>query len=193
MTDWEQIELFALEAAPPPDFRCTRDDQNAFLHDRAWPEQQLGLSVTYLAHWFGIVVAFMTVCMDAIPLQTREKPSKNLMLVRFPAIKIAQLATRDSWEGRGIGKHLVALGAGIGLELRQRLGCRYLTVDARPNLVDWYAGQEFKINKLARREQEQRAAARGLSVEELPVSMRLDLFSLLADLQDVFPHEFPRR
>lgn len=58
--------------------------------------------------------------------------------------------------------------------------------------LDWYKRQEFKVNKIARREQEERAKQRGISLDELPVSMRLDLFSLLEDLQDAYPADFPR-
>lgn len=186
------MELVPLEAAPPPDFRCSRNEQNEFLHERAWDEQQLGLSVTYLALLNGIVVGYLTVSMDALPLQTSEKPASHLRIVRFPAIKLAQLATRNGWENRGIGRHLIALAAGMGLELRGKLGCRYLTLDAKRDRLDWYKRQEFKVNKIARREQEARAKQRGISLDDLPVSMRLDLFSLLEDLQDAYPADFPR-
>lgn len=192
MMDPEVIELVPLEAAPPPDFRCSRKEQNEFLQERAWDEQQLGLSVTYLALLNGIVVGYLTVSMDALPLQTSEKPASHLTIVRFPAIKLAQLATRDGWENRGIGRHLIALAAGMGLELRGKLGCRYLTLDAKRDRLDWYKRQEFKVNKIARREQEERAKERGIALDELPVSMRLDLFSLLEDLQDAYPADFPR-
>lgn len=192
MLDLEAMELVPLEAAPPPDFRCSRKEQNEFLHERAWDEQQVGLSVTYLALLHGIVVGYLAVTMDALPLQTSEKPASDLKIVRFPAIKLAQLATRDRWEGRGIGKHLIALAAGMGLELRLKVGCRYLTLDAKPDRLDWYKRQEFKVNKIARREQEKRAKERGIPIDALAVSMRLDLFSLLEDLQDAYPADFPR-
>ena len=192
MLDLEAIELVPLEAAPPPDFRSSRKEQNEFLHGRAWDEQQLGLSVTYLALLSGIVVGYLTVTMDALPLQTSEKPASRLKIVRFPAIKLAQLATRDSWEDRGIGKHLIALAAGMGLELRLKVGCRYLTLDAKRDRLDWYKRQEFKVNKVVRREQAERAKLRGIPLDELSVSMRLDLFSLLEDLHDAYPADFPR-
>lgn len=192
MLDLESLELFPLEGPAPYGFRCKREEQNSFFYERAWPEQQQGFSLTYLAHLSGIVVGYMTVAMDAIPLQTREKPHSSIGIVRFPALKLAQLAVHVNWEGQGVGKHLVALAAGLGLDLRQRVGCRYLTVDAEPDLTDWYEKQEFRTNRLVQKELEERAAVRQVSVAELPRSMRLDLFSLLADLQDRYPRDFPR-
>lgn len=184
-------EIFPLESAPPYDFRCRRDEQNAFLHARAWPEQQDGFSVTYLAHLHGVAVGFMTVAMDSIPLQTREKPRSDIKFVEFPAVKIVQLAVHERWEGRGIGRAIVALGAALALRLSHQIGCRYLTVDAKPDVVDWYRSQEFKVNNEVRKERERRAQARNTSVDQLPVSMRLDLFSFLRDLQDRYPRDFP--
>jgi GNAT superfamily N-acetyltransferase len=190
MSETEWPEVFPLDGTPPYDFSCSREEQNNFLRDRAWPEQQDGLSVTYLAHLNGITVGFMTLAMDAITLQTSEKPRSIIRLVRFPAVKVAQLAIHKNWERRGLGQKLVALAAGIALDLRSRVGCRYLTVDAKPDVVSWYRAQEFKVNKEERKAREQRAAGRGIPAESLPVSMRLDLFSLLQDLHDRFPRDF---
>jgi ribosomal protein S18 acetylase RimI-like enzyme len=132
----------------------------------------------------------MTLSMDPIVLLTSENPLSSIRLVRFPAVKVAQLAIHESWQGRGLGRKLVALAAGIASDLRARVGCRYLTVDAKADVVGWYRSQEFKVNKEERKARERRAAERQVLVESLPVSMRLDLFSLLKDLHDRFPREF---
>lgn len=190
MSDTEWPEIFPLDGTPPYDFRCSREEQNVFLRERAWTEQEDGFSVTYLAHLNGVTVGFMTLAMDAIVLQTSEKPRSEIRLVRFPAVKVAQLAIHENWERRGLGQKLVALAAGIALDLRARVGCRYLTVDAKPDVVGWYRSLEFKVNKEERKARERRATERHVPVESLPVSMRLDLFSLLQDLHDRFPRDF---
>lgn len=187
----DEIELFPLEGTPPYDFRCNRDEQNVFLHARAHSDQRDGFSVTYLAYYKGVTAGYMTLAMDAVPLQTKEKPRSDIRIVKFPAVKLAQLAVDHRWEGRGLGKQLVALAAAIALRLRLQVGCRYLTVDSKADLSGWYESQEFKVNKIARKEQEQRAAHSGVEVESLPISMRLDLFSLLADLHDRYRSDFP--
>jgi hypothetical protein len=190
--DVSEIELFPLEETAPSDFRCTRKEQQEFLHERAVTEQTDGFSVTYLGHARGVLVAYMTLAMDAIALQTKEKPRNEITLVRFPAMKLAQLAVDERWERRGIGKNMVALAVVLGLQLGQRVGCRYLTVDAKADLVDWYKRQQFKVNRIARKEQDERAEKRGVRAEDLPSSMRFDLHAALQDLQDRYPSDFPK-
>lgn len=192
MSDTIQPDIFRLEGKPPLDFDCDRDEQNEFLHARAIEDQTRMLSVTYLAHASGIVVGFMTLAMDAIALQTKEKPDSNIPYKRFSAVKIAQLATDRRWQGRGIGKSMVAFAAHTALRLQNQVGCRYLTVDAKPDVVDWYGAQEFKINKIAKKERLELAQMRNVDPDSLPISMRQDLVWVLADLQDRFPHDFPR-
>src|SRR5690349_2422450 len=104
----ELPDIFPLEGTPPLDFACDREEQNEFLHERAWPDQERMLSVTYLAHSKGIGVGFMTLAMDAIKLQSKEKPETGIPYFRFPAVKIAKLGTDKRGEGRGVGKSLVA-------------------------------------------------------------------------------------
>lgn len=193
MTEDEELPaIFPLEGTPPRDFECTRVEQNDFLHERAWSEQAEGFSVTHLAQLHGIVVGYMTLAMDAIPLQTSEKPRSDLRLVRFPAMKIVQLAVDARWEGRGFGQHLVASAAVIAHRLSHTIGCRYLTVDAKPEVVDWYKHREFKINKVDRKALAERAEKAGKDPKLLPLSMRIDLFSLWEDLRDRFPLDFRR-
>lgn len=186
------LELFPLESAAPMDFRCARAEQNDFLHSRSVSDQAEGFSVTYLGHFQGVAVSFMTLAMDAIKLQTSEKPRSDIKIVRFPAVKVAQLGVDERWDRRGIGRHMISLAVAIALELRGRIGCRYLTVDAKADVVSWYQSQEFKINKIARKERERIAAERQVAKDSLPLSMRLDLASFIADLHDRYPQDFPR-
>lgn len=185
-------ELAPLEH-PPYGFRCSRQEQNDFLFDRALEDQAEDISRTFLAYLDTIVVGFLTFAMDAIPLMSREKPRSDIPYIRLPALKLCHLAVHESREGRGLGTQLVALAMAKALELRQHVGCRYLTVDAAtPRLVRWYQRQEFRINKLERKERERRAAEKGVPVDSLPTSMRLDLHHLTVDLQEHFPRDFPR-
>jgi hypothetical protein len=61
----------------------------------------------------------------------------------------------------------------LAIKLSARVGCRYVAVDARPELVPWYARHGFVINKVEQRAREEAAARRGAS--SIPVSMRFDL------------------
>lgn len=192
MTDPDIPHLIPLESYPPYTCQCSAEEQQEFLHERAVPDQQDDLSRTYLAHLNGTVVGYLTLTMDAIELETKEKRRSSIPYRRLPALKLAQLAVDYRWEGRGIGKQLVAFAIGIAFEIRRQVGCRYLTLDARtPKLVSWYAKQEFKVNKVDDKAKRRRAEDRGLDVDSLPTSMRLDLHHFLKDLQDRHPSDFP--
>lgn len=110
--------------------------------------------------------------MDALVLGTREKPSA-LRYKNLAALKLAQLGVDHAFQHRGIGLTVVGDVIMLALDEAQRVGCRYVTLDAQPDLVGWYEGQGFEINRLI---QNQRiAAAAGRSADEIPVSMRFDL------------------
>ena len=182
--------LVPLEYAPW-DFQCTRDAQQGFFRDRAVNDQTQDISRSFLAYVDSTLVGYLTLAMDAIELKRKERPSSDIPYPRLPAVKLCQLAVHKDHERRGLGKKLVALAAGSALELKQRVGCRYLTVDAaEPWLVEWYAMQEFKVNKIDEAEKQTRAAKAGVDPATYTTSMRLDLHSLLLDLHDRFPRDF---
>jgi GNAT superfamily N-acetyltransferase len=163
--------LRKLDGDPPAGFDCGREAQTRFLYDFAWTDQRQRVSTTYLYETHGILAAYTAVCMDAIPLGTRERPS-SIRYQEVPALKLAQLGVDQSFHGRGFGTMAVADVVGLALELSQRAGCRYVTLDAKPDLVEWYQSLGFEINQL---KQKQRMAATTRDPAEIPVSMRFDL------------------
>lgn len=188
MSDWPYLRPLQVI---PGDFRCRREEQEDYLKNRAMQDQAADISRTYLAYLDGDAVGYITIAMDAIELMTREKPHSDIPYRRLPAMKLCQLAVRLEFEGRGIGKQLVALACAMALDLRERVGCRYLTVDAaNPRLMLWYYGQGFKTNKVDEKAARARAEKRQIDVADLPVSMRLDLHTLRDDLYDTFPNDF---
>jgi predicted N-acetyltransferase YhbS len=161
-----------LEGLPPQGFDCRREAQNSFLYDLAWPDQRQRLTTTYVYHTAGEMVAYMTVCMDAVVLGTREKPAA-LRYKNLAALKLAQLGVDHKLSGRGLGTLIIFDVVNLALELSQRVGCRYVTLDAQPDLVDWYERLGFKINRVIQKQRIEAAGTRG--PEEIPVSMRFDL------------------
>jgi hypothetical protein len=70
------------------------------------------------------------------------------------------------------------------VRLAQRVGdiagCRYITVDAQPDLVEWYANQGFKRNELRQSQRIAEAVRYGRDPSRIPVSMRFDLRDYVA-------------
>jgi GNAT superfamily N-acetyltransferase len=172
--DEDDLDVHLLDGPPPQGFDCGRDEQNQFLYARAWPDQHRRLSVTRLFFVKGIFAAFVTTLADAIELGTREKDEG----VRYPtlaAIKIAQLAVDRRFAGGGLGRALVAYVIEYVRQASAGIGCRYVTVDARPELEAWYAAQGFVRNKLVTRRKLEHARAIGRDETDVPISMRYDL------------------
>jgi GNAT superfamily N-acetyltransferase len=169
---FDDLVIRKLDGAPPAGFDCGREAQNRFLYDRAWFDQQQRVSTTYLYQSSGILAGYATVCMDALVLGTREKP-EGLRYKNIASLKLLQLGVHRAFQNRGLGT--LAVFDIVQLALRQfaRVGCRYVTLDAQPDLAAWYQSLGFEINKVM---QKQRiTAAAGKAPDEIPVSMRFDL------------------
>lgn len=165
-----------LDGPPPAEFDCGRDAQSRYFRDRAWFDQQQWLTTTYVYYLGGVAAAFATVCMDSVMLGTREKPV-SIPYKWVSALKLAQLGVDVRFQRLGLGTHVVAGVLASALEGSRQFGCRYLNLDAQPDLVPWYESQGFKINKGKQKERVQAAAGRRAPAD-LPVSMRFDLFDL---------------
>jgi predicted N-acetyltransferase YhbS len=161
-----------LEGTPPQGFDCRREAQNSFLYEWAWPDQRQRLTTTYVYRAAGMLVGYMAVCMDAVVLGTREKPAA-LRYKNLAALKLAQLGVDHTLSGRGLGTLIIFDVVNLALELSQRVGCRYVTLDAQPDLVEWYQRLGFKINRVIQKQRIEAAGTR--NPDEIPVSMRFDL------------------
>jgi GNAT superfamily N-acetyltransferase len=172
MQGLHNVSVRKLEGDPPSGFDCGRESQTRFLYDYAWHDQRQRVSTTYLYQVAGLLAAYATVCMDAISLGRRERPSA-IRYQEIAALKLAQLGVDRTFQGRGYGAMAVASVIALAIDLSRRAGCRYVTLDARPDLVWWYQSLGFEINQL---KQKQRiTAAVDRSPDESPVSMRFDL------------------
>jgi GNAT superfamily N-acetyltransferase len=165
---------FKLDQPFLPPFDCGREMQNRFLRERAWHDQQEGVSVTYLYFIAGIAYAYAAVSMDAVLLGTRERPA-SIPYRNIGALKVLQLAVDYRFQGHGLGAQVLKDVVALGREGSKRYGCRYLTLDAQPDLVGWYQEQGFVINRVVQRQRVEAAIASGRPVEQLAVSMRFDL------------------
>lgn len=169
---FEELTVRKLDGVPPPGFDCLRDAQNRFFYEGAWPEQRQRLTTTYVYYAGDAPAAYMAVCMDGVQLGTREKP-RALHYRNIAALKLAQLGVDQAYQGQGIASSIIVQVIKLALDEAQRVGCRYVTLDAHPDLVGWYQSLGFEINKAM---QKQRiSAAAGRDPSEIPVSMRFDL------------------
>jgi hypothetical protein len=87
-----------------------------------------------------------------------------------------------TFQGRSLGGLIVAEVIRLAREIADRIGCRYVTVDARHDLMGWYErGFGFERNRLMQEHRVERAVRRGHDPEHLAISMRFDIRKLDED------------
>src|SRR5437763_613129 len=136
-----------LDGSPPSAFDCGRDEQNEHLHSRAWEDQQQRLSTTYLLDRSGLSAGYVTVCMDSLPLARSER-EPAIPYQHVSALKLAQLGIDLRFQGMGIGTQAVAFVVRLASRVGDQVGCRYVTLDAQPDLAAWDSRQGFIPNPL---------------------------------------------
>jgi len=137
---------FLSEGSDLHSFRCSDNDLNEFLHDDARYYQQERLASTRLVHYQDTLVGYFTLVNDSIFADaiTSGDGDERFEARRYPAIKIAKLATHNAYAGRGIGTNMVAKAISIVVKLSKYTGCRIITVDSKPGRESFYGQFGFK-------------------------------------------------
>lgn len=170
----EDVVFRRLEGPPDDGFDCGRAEQTMFLYECALADQEAQLSVTHLYYVQGILGAYATVCMDALPLGRRER-EPAMRFQEIGALKLAQLGVSLRFQGMGLGRFVVGDVISRARSESERVGCRYVTLDAQPDLVGWYERLGFQRNRLRQDRRLQDARANARDPASIPVSMRYDL------------------
>jgi GNAT superfamily N-acetyltransferase len=170
---FDQFSIVKLDGDPPLSFDCGNEEQNEYLLYQARQDQETLIAVTYLLHVKGIEAAYLTFCMDSLQLG-HEQP-EDISRGQVPALKLAQLGVSVGFQGFRLGKYLVGLAIKRAIQLSNEVGCRYLTVDARPDVVSFYQDQGFVKNKVEQRRRRKLARKRDRDLDQLSVSMRFDI------------------
>ena len=62
----------------------------------------------------------------------------------LPILRLARLAVDERFQGHGIGRLLLRAMLELALEMRDRVGCISVVVDAKPDAVTYYSSLGFK-------------------------------------------------
>jgi GNAT superfamily N-acetyltransferase len=170
----DELMVRTLDGPAEAGFDCGREEQNRFLYERAWPDQEAQVSVTYVYYVTGILAAYATVCMDALPLGRHERGA-GVVYQEVAALKLAQLGVHLPFQGAGLGRLVVTDVVGLARDEATRVGCRFVTLDAQPDLVPWYERHGFRRNILRQDQRTLDAVKHGRDAERIAVSMRFDL------------------
>lgn len=124
------------------------EEMELFLKEEAYSEQELGMNTTYLFldDNSGKILAYVSLCNDAINLEFQERENEGITYGSAPALKIARLAVDVSVMRQGIGKHMIEFSAYQAQLIREHSGIFFLTLDCYAHRVSFYEAIGFVQN-----------------------------------------------
>ena len=128
-----------------PTFKCKNDELRGFLIENAYQNQLDRTSVTRLVLNKGRLVGYFTLVADVIKKEELidGDGEPDFIYGTYPALKIARLATHKEFERQGIGRCMLLKIFAIWIRLSDHIGCRIITVDAKPEAVEFYKKFDF--------------------------------------------------
>lgn len=105
---------------------------------------------TYVAVHGNAIAGFMTVSTAELSSEKlTKKLRRRLPGYPMPVLRLARLAVDRRWQGHGVGRLLLRSVLELALEMRDRVGCTGVVVDAKADAVGFYASLGFERLELA--------------------------------------------
>ena len=148
MIGLDELTFEVLTAAHIPQliaFSCRNQELRNFLIEDAYQNQLDRISVTRLVFYQGQLVGYFTLVTDVIKKRELDTGDgePDYQYEYYPALKIARLATHHDFEHRGIGRNMLKKIYAIWIRFSKYIGCRIITVDAKPESVTFYTKFDF--------------------------------------------------
>ena len=144
------VSLNELSVLKP--FDCGDSDLNEFLtEDARFYDEQL-LANTFVLEDENEIVGYYSLLNDKISQTTlpknlwrqlRKKIPHEKHLGSYPAVKIGRFAISKNYRGKGIGTELINGIMHLLILQRGLSACRFLTVDAYKEAVEFYEKNDF--------------------------------------------------
>jgi len=127
-------------------FHSSEPELDEFLKEDALENQHNLISVTRLVFWKGALVGYFTLINDSIEVRAVEECDREerYHFRKYPALKIARLATHCDCERFGVGRSMLRKIFTISITLSHYIGCRIIMVDSKYSAVDFYKKFAFK-------------------------------------------------
>ena len=120
-------------------FRSGNIDLDRFFQRYAGQNQfRHHVGTTYVAVQGDHITGFVTVSSgEMVAEKLTKRLRKRLPAYPLPILRLARLAVDERFQGHGIGKLLLRAILELALEMRDRVGCIGIVVDAKPDAVDF--------------------------------------------------------
>jgi GNAT superfamily N-acetyltransferase len=145
----ENLEVQVRRLDPRDDrtgFRSGDIDLDRFFQRYAGQNQfRHHIGTTYVAVQGDRITGFATVSSgEMVAERLTKKLRQRLPAYPLPILRLARLAVDERYQGHGIGKLLLRVVLELALEMRDRVGCIGVVVDARPVAVTFYSSLGFQ-------------------------------------------------
>ena len=140
------IEIRLLERGDDrSSFRSGDVELDSFFQRYAWQNQfRHHIGNTYVAVTQARILGFMTVAPSSIEIERLPADlRKALPNYPIPVLRVARLAVNAQTQSRGVGKQLMRAAFAMALDLRAKLGCTGIVVDAKTDAEEFYASLGF--------------------------------------------------
>lgn len=152
MTDWIPLSELTFEVINDrsnlADFLCSEQELTNFLKDDALSGQNERFSATRIVTYEDKLVGYFTLVNDSITVHALEETDRNpsYKYSKYPALKIARLATHIDFIERGIGTSMILKIYSALYKMTKYTGCRFITVDSKNNekALKFYSNKGFK-------------------------------------------------
>jgi len=156
-------------------FRSGDEQLDLFFHGYAGQNQfRHHIGSTYVAVEAGIIAGFATVSVGHIEIE--KLPSslrRKLPDYPLPILRLARLAVDRNAQGRGVGEHLMRTVLSVAIELREKLGCVGVVVDAKPGARSYYSRFGFVELEVIEGALEERPAPRPMFLPVASIAQAL--------------------
>ncbi len=122
-------------------FRSGNIDLDRFFQRYAGQNQfRHHVGTSYVAVLGDHITGFVTVSSgEMVAEKLTKRLRKSLPAYPLPILRLARLAVDERFQGHGIGKLLLRAMLELALEMRDRVGCIGVVVDAKSDAVDFYS------------------------------------------------------
>ncbi len=143
-----ELQLLSLdERHSLSSFNSNNTELNNFLKNDALETQGDIVNKTYLCFWQNSIVGYITFTTDTLEVRAVEASDgvDGYPHHKYPCMRIARLAVDRGFERKGIGRFLLLFAIGTAIDISNRVGCRYITVDSKPESINFYEKHGFKL------------------------------------------------
>jgi len=116
-----------------PDFSCGEEGVDEFIHQQALDYQKENLGITYIFKHSGRLIGFATISMGDLNKDKMEAGDRLPQSIpNYPILLIGQIGVCEDQQRGGIGKHICDFCIDRALKLSEKIGCRFVVVNAVP-------------------------------------------------------------